>query len=276
MEKILYVTDAVQMNMQCLDFACFLCNLTHSKLTGAFLENLENEVRSKERLLETAIGADLPGKSVKEIKEIYSEDNIRHFKEACTARGVNYAVHHDRGIPIIEVIEESRYADLIIIDSGTSFTEGEQRTPTGFVREVLRLSECPVVIAPAHFEEIDEIVFTYNNSRSAAFAIKQFTQLFPQLRNRKAVILGITPPGKTIGDKYKLKEWLRTHYTDPVFILLESRNTRQRLLHYLLGKQRVFVVMGAYGRGILSNLFAPSHANAVVNAVPHPVFITHG
>jgi len=263
------------MNMECLDFACFLCNLTHSKLTGAFLENLEHEVRSKETLLETAAGSILPGKNIKEIKEIYCEDNIAHFRDACTVRGVNCTVHRNRGIPIIEVIEESRYADLIVIDSSTSFTEEREGTPSGFVRDVLRLSECPVIIAPDSFDGIDEIVFTYDNSRSAAFAIKQFTQLLPQLHDRKAVILSITPPGKTIGDKYKLKEWLQTHYNELEFTVLKSRDTRTQLLDYLLGKERVFVVMGAYGRGVLSNLFVPSHANPVVGTVSHPVFITH-
>lgn len=275
MEKILYVTDAVQLNIKCLDFACFLCNLTHSRLTGVFLENLENETRSRKALQAAAVGTRLYGKTRREVKEIYCEDNIQHFKEACEVRDVCCNVHHDRGVPLLEVIAESRYADLIIIDANTSFTEERQGAPTGFVRDVLKQSECPVVIAPESFEGIEEIIFTYDNSRSAAFAIRQFTQLFPELRNRKATILSVMAPGSSNIDKYKLKEWLKDHYDDIEFVIIEDRRTRTRLLEYLLEKSNAFVVMGAYGRSLPSNIFSPSHGRPVVGTISHPVFIAH-
>jgi hypothetical protein len=175
----------------------------------------------------------------------------------------------------MEVIRESRYADLIVIDAGTSFTEAREGTPTGFVREVLKLAECPVIIAPESFEGIDEIIFTYDNSRAAAFAIKQFAQLFPGLRDRKAVVLSVIPPGKNFTDKYQLKEWLKAHYEAPELVIVNDHNVRARLLEYLLSRRHAFVIMGAYGRNMLSNLISPSHANAVVNNVMHPIFITH-
>lgn len=275
MDKILYVTDAVQMNMQCLDFACFLCNLTHSRLTGAFLENMEHETRSRHAIQHVGPGAGLPGRTIREIKEVYCEGNIQHFKDACEVRGVNCNVHHDRGVPILEVIEESRYADLIVVDACTSFTESREGVPTGFVKEMLKQSECPVVLAPENFEGIDEIIFAYDNSRSAAFAIKQFTRLFPQLRDRKALILSVVEPGKTTIDKYKLKEWLKDHYDNIEFVIIEDRHTRTRLLDYILGKEHAFVVMGAYGRSMLSNLVSASHARSIVGIVAQPVFIAH-
>jgi len=263
------------MNMQCLDFACFICNLTHSRLTGAFLENLEHETRSKAAIQYAAPGSGLPGKTIREIKEVYCEDNIQHFKDACEVREVCYNVHHDRGVPILEVIKESRYADLIIVDACTTFTEAREGVPTGFVKEVLKQSECPVVLAPEGFEGIDEIIFAYDDSRSAAFAIKQFTQLFPQLRDRKAIILSIIEPGKATIDKYKLKEWLKDHYDNIEFVIIEDRHTRTRLLDYILGKQNAFIVMGAYGRSMLSNLVSASHAKSIAGTVAQPIFITH-
>lgn len=276
MEKMLYVTDAVKLNMACLDFACFLCNLTHSRLTGIFLENLEQETRSKETIRERALGSASPGASVRELKENYCEENIRLFKNACESRGVNSTVHRDRGVPIAEVIAESRFADLVVIDAAISFSDERETVPTDFVKEVLQDTECPVVIAPESFEGIDEIIFTCDNSRSSVFAIKQFTYLFPQLRDRRAVILSVAEPGKTAnGNKYKLKEWLKAHYDHTDLVVLEDGNTRARLLEYLLGRNRVFIVMGAYGRGMISSFFSPSHATPVVKVVTQPVFIAH-
>jgi hypothetical protein len=276
MEKILYVTDAVKLDMQCLDFTCFLCNLTHSKLTGIFLENVEMETRSKATLQATAVASTIPGATVKELKANYCDDNIRHFKNACGQKGVNCKVHRDRGVPLAEVITESRYADLIVIDVATSFASEREVIPTKFVKDTLAAAECPVVIAPYSFEGIDEIIFAYDGSRSSVFAIKQFTYLFPELHDRKACILSVAAPGKNaISDQYKLKEWLQVHYTNTDILVLEDEHVRMKLLEYLLGKEKVFIVMGAFGRSMLSSFFAPSHATPVVKLVIQPVFITH-
>jgi nucleotide-binding universal stress UspA family protein len=276
MEKILFVTDAVKLNMQHLDFACSLANLTSSRLIGVFLENLEYELRSKEILQQLALNATVADDSIRNVKEGYCKEHINVFKEACEVRGVKCHVHRDRGVPAAEVISESRYADLIVIDPAISFGDQRENIPTGFVREVLKDAECPVVIAPDTFECIDRIIFSFDHSRSAVFAIKEFTHLFPGMRDRKAVILSVTTPGDTaMEDKYKLKEWLKTHYEDIDLVVLEDKNLRAGLLEYLLAQKNAFIVMGAFGRGPLSNFFAPSHATPVVRAVSQPVFITH-
>ncbi|HEY1166207.1 MAG TPA: universal stress protein [Chitinophaga sp.] len=276
MEKILFVTDAVKLNMQQLDFACFLANLTRSKLTGIFLENLERELRSKERLQQLAVASAVPGASIREIKETYCEQQIKLFKEGCERRGVNCYVHRNRGVPAVEVISESRYADLIVIDAGISFNDQRENIPTSFVEEILKGAECPVVTAPDTFEGIDRIIFTFDHSRSAVFAIKEFSHLFPELHGRKAVILSIATPGKTaMEEKYKLKEWLRAHYQDMELIVLEDDNKRAGLLEYLLAQKNAFIVMGAFGRGLLSNFLTPSHATPVVRLTGQPVFIAH-
>ncbi len=43
MEKILLALDAVNLNTNAIDFACFIAKLTHSRLTGVFLEGLLDE-----------------------------------------------------------------------------------------------------------------------------------------------------------------------------------------------------------------------------------------
>ncbi len=276
MEKILFVTDAVKLNMQHLDFACFLANLTHSRLTGIFLENLEREVRSKDTLQQLAVASASPGVSVRELKESYCGEHIKAFRDACELRGVNCSTHRNRGVPALEVLGESRYADLIVIDPSISFANEREVIPTAFVKEVLEGAECPVVIAPESFDGIDRIIFTFDHSRSSVFAIKEFTHLFPELHDRKALILSVTEPGNTaMEDKYKLKEWLRAHYQDTALVVLEDSNKRARLLEYLLAQKKAFVVMGAFGRGLVSAFFTPSHAVPVMKYVSQPVFIAH-
>lgn len=112
------------------------------------------------------------------------ERNIRIFKEECINRGVSFGLPHYRGVPARELIEESRFADVLEIDAETSFNRRYDGTPTEFVRGILKKAEYPAVIAPASFESMYEIIFIYNESPSSVFAIKQFTYLFPPFCNK--------------------------------------------------------------------------------------------
>ena len=276
MEKILYVTDAVKLDIHNLDFACFLSNLTHSKLTGVFLKNEVKEERTAGRIRETAIASAIPGASVKELKDSYCGDNISVFKNACEIRGVNYAVHEDAGIPLKEVIAESRYADLMLVDPATSFSRKREIAPSDFIKTLFAETECPVIIAPYTFDSIDKIIFTFDGSASSVYAIKQFTYIFPELSDRKAYILNVALPGKNNAlNNHKLNEWLQSHYSDTEVVVLEDKDVKRRLPEYLLAQKNAFVVMGAYGRNMLSSFISPSHATPVVDLTAHPVFIAH-
>ncbi|HVI45077.1 MAG TPA: hypothetical protein VM802_09405 [Chitinophaga sp.] len=276
MEKILYVTDAVKLNRECLEFACYLCNLTHSRLTGVFLENREMELRSKEYIQELAGTPAVPGGRLEDQKELYRDDCIQRFQHICECSGINSTTHIVPGQPLAEVVKESRYADLIVIDASSSFSWQPESTPTAFVREVLKQSECPVVVAPESFDGIREIIFAYNGSNAAMFAIKQFTYLFPQLRHHTVKVLCVTGEGMPLkGDEAKLKEWLNDHYEDVAFNVVEDNNIRAGLLENLFARDKAFVVMGAFGRTALGELFIPNPAETVVKLITQPLFISH-
>ena len=278
MKKILYVTDVVKLDPSSLDFACYLCELSHSKLTGIFLENLVSESRPARMLRETAIegGIHVQTENVEELKEKCLADNIQLFKDSCERRGVTGIVHRDRGVPLDDVIIESRYADVILINASTSFSATKEDVPTRFVTDVLADAECPVVILPESFEGLNKIVFTYDGRASSVFAIKQFTYLFPELKEHAAVVITIMEERNKPSpeERYKLKEWLHDHYRDVDFIIIDG-NVKTGLLDSLLLRTKDFIVMGAYGRNAFSTLFTPSHAAPILKLVAQPVFIAH-
>ena len=71
-----------------------------------------------------------------------------------------------------------------------------------------------------------------------------------------------------------MKEWLNAHYKEVEFVILKGDATDE-MFGYLIEKKNAIVVMGAYGRSLLSRFFQPSHARLVVKTVNLPVFITH-
>ena len=278
MEKILLAIDAINPDKNSLEFACYLAHLTKSKLTGVFLENLLSEERPVLKQVQGMASMDWV---VDQKSDEYNakleliEKNISFFKEACINRGVNYSLHRDRGLPARELIGESRFADLVVVDAQTSFNKRYEGSPTEFVKDILKNAECPVIIAPGSFKLIDEIIFTYNGSPSSVFAIKQFTYLFPQLNTKKITILQVNEAGEWKDpDKYKFNEWLKEHYTDLHFEALKG-DTDAKLFDCLLNRENVFFVMGAYGRNSLSQFFKRSHADLLIKTVTQPIFIAH-
>ena len=151
MEKILLAIDGINLNRNALDFACYLARLTKSKITGVFLENL---VADEKPVLKQMHGLRYVDWEVDEKSDEYTskmeliERNISIFKEGCINREVRFGVHRDRGVPAQELIEESRFADVIIADAETSFNKRYEGIPTEFVRDILKKTECPVIIAP--------------------------------------------------------------------------------------------------------------------------------
>ncbi|MBN9385598.1 MAG: universal stress protein [Chitinophagaceae bacterium] len=278
MEKILLALDAQHINTQTVDFACYLARLTNSRLTGIFLEDLLSEgairfeIAQEMALPERVVDArETPMGARNEI----TETNIKSFRQSCDCRGIHAHVHRDRGIPVDEVIEESRFADLLVVDVDTSFAQKRDGTPHKFVKDVLQEAECPVVLAPYSFHSIDEIIFAYNGSASSVFAIKQFTYLFPEWRQKKVTIVEVKEKDdNAIGHQRKMKEWLEAHYPN-VELKVLAGDPSDQLFGYLIEKKNAMVVMGAYGRNMLSSFFKRSHAHLIVKTVNLPIFITH-
>lgn len=271
MEKILVAIDANQINTHVLDFACFIAKLTHSKLTGIFLESDEKTMVPVEESLH------IPHDELIEAGSRVRlwDDNIRLFKETCENRGTNCSVHLDQGVPVADIIKESRFADLLIVDPDMSFREKKETVPTDLIREVLAKSECPVVIAPLTFDGIDEVLFAYDGSLASVFAIKQFTYLFSELADRKISILQVNEKeNEPVVEKEKIRELLQSHYSAIGFQLLRG-NASNELFAYLLGKKNIFVVMGAFGRSMFSDFFKRSTVELILKTINLPVFIAH-
>lgn len=278
MEKIILAIDALKLDINALDFACYIGRLTKSKITGAFLENYETAERPLLNQMLVMNSIDIPPEEAsvgREARQELIEKNILFFKESCISKGINFSLHRDRGNPATELAEESRYADLLIASAGISFHKPSEGSLTEFVREVLKNAECPVIIAPEKFEAVDQVIFTYDGTASSVFAIKQFTYLFPQLGDKKVTIIQVNDEGKWRDpDKYKFKEWLKAHYIDMHFEALKGE-TDTELFSYLLKRENIFIVMGAYGRNSISRFFKHSHADLLIKTVTQPIFITH-
>ncbi|MEI6950342.1 universal stress protein [Paraflavisolibacter sp. H34] len=275
MEKIIWVISSQGVRKEVLDFTCYLARLTRSRLTGLVLDNSAKETPAPQMERRDYFAATAEPGTDQQILKMDAGQCIRWFEEGCEQRGVRSETLCLKGEPAEVVLAESRYADLVLVDPGCSFKDTDEPLPSSFSRELFARAECPVIVLPCRFKGIDEVVFCYDGSRSSVFAMKLFTYLLPQLSDRKAVVLEVAEaPCPASLDKEKILDWLKGHYS-VVSFEVETGNAGDELFTYFLRKQNLFIVMGAYGRGRLSQLFHESSADRVLRVVNLPLFIAH-
>jgi nucleotide-binding universal stress UspA family protein len=276
MEKMLVVIDPLKVNRNLLDFALDIGQQTKSAITGLFMERAFSD-KLVEKDLHGFPVAFTENKTAKYRLSIKAEieETLSDFERKCMDRRIPFVVHRDFGVPVDDVVAESRFADLMLIDAGNEPYKTSENTPTAFVREILRKSECPVILAPAHPGDIHEIIFCYDGSRNAMQAIRRFSNLFPQYKDKKLIILEVLKDEKEDrqADK-RLKEWVGNHYCHFQHEIRKG-TVRQILFDSVFKKENIFIVMGSFGRSALSILFKKATAESLIKLTTQPVFIAH-
>ncbi|MCQ6959161.1 universal stress protein [Mucilaginibacter aquariorum] len=277
MKRILLAIDTEKLDRKSLDFGCYLAQLTHSALTGVFLGERRFEPESGVKFayggiyVETIDARELPET---QYRQKVREKNLKLFKSTCEELGVAYHILRDQTDPVKDLIAESRYADLLVVDPELLSTSPLDR-PSAFVKDVLAGAECSVIISPYYFNEVNEIVFAYDGQPSSVFAIKQFTYLFPQLFCKKITVMQANEAGVFRKEsEEKIHTYLKAHYVNIEFQDLVGKPDDQ-LFDHLLRKNDAFVIMGAYGRTKLSNFFKHSTAELLIEVNGLPIFIAH-
>jgi len=274
MRQILVAVSGAEVKSQVLDLACFFARFTDAVLMGMMMDTVENLKEIQPASLAVHQGDNGSELELASKEELFLR-NRQCMSEACSNRGVELDFLTDQGVGLDDLIKESRFSDLIIVDPTISFERTFEGIPTVFLQHLLERTECPVIVAPESFDAIDEIIFAYDGGRSSMFAIRQFTQLFPELLNRKLTVLEVSDEtDRMFTEKERLHLWLENYYTYINYELLYGR-PKDELFGYLLGKERKIVVMGAFGRTMLSTLMSKSNARLILQAVNLPVFISH-
>jgi hypothetical protein len=281
MEKLLVIMDSSEVNVNTIRFAAYLTRLTHSKLTGIFLDNPEpvevGEVIIKEttELSEMVLESVVIRKTESDVDlEKMKEENIRVFHEVAGQEGVQAFIESDT-ISTGDIIQKTRFADILVIDAKTQFFGTDQGGISHFVKDTLQDAECPVVIAPEDYVNIDNIVFCYNGIKSSVFAIKQFMYLFPQLTYKRVKIINLNAEDQRSPDEERVfADWLKYHFKDVEFLLMND-DAIPAFFNYLIKKRNDFVVMGAYGKGLLASFFGNDGNEDVGRTTNLPLFISH-
>ncbi len=103
MEKILIAFDGKNLANDTLSFGIYLSRLTHSKLTGIFLETQPEDQRPvvKKVYDGTYVGLEVDEKSPAWQEKMQEIDrSIDQFKTFYANHGIEVCVHRDKGLPV--------------------------------------------------------------------------------------------------------------------------------------------------------------------------------
>jgi nucleotide-binding universal stress UspA family protein len=275
--KILAAFDGVKYSEGASKYAIEIAKLTDSMLVGVFIQDM------RYINFTYAYAWEQPFIDMSSIEESQKAErgkielNIKLFHRACEEKGIKHKVHLDKGVPLQELMHESAFSDMIIIDSHTSFFTIGNNSPSPFLKDFLTDSHCPVLIVPHTYTFFDNVVLCYDASPGSIYAIKSFSYLFPKAAgDLKTTVLSINEkPTNHLKDAHNFKDLVHLHFKDAEFQVLNG-NPNEELAKYLTTNGgHSLVVMGAYGRNAISRLFHQSLSNQIIKELNIPVIITH-
>ncbi len=278
MLKLLAAIDGLKYSQSTAEYAIYLTKQMNAHLVGVFLDDFTRhslgvyELMSSEGgLVETKLNA------LEQEDNALREQSYSRFKMACEEAGISYSIHHDRNIAIQELLQESIYADLLIIDSEETISHFTENPPTRFIKDLLSRVECPVLLVPQSFDPIKKIILLYDGEPSSVFAIKSFCQLLDPLTGLETELIHVKAAHEPeqIPNNRLMKEFMKKHFPKSVYTVLKGLPDVE-IIDYLKDKhQHALIVLGGYNRGALSRWLKPSVTNALIMEVRTPIFLAH-
>lgn len=277
MKKIIVALDGLKLAKSAVQYAVAIAARQHAHLVGIFLDDVTYHSYKIYELTG-------PEGVVEEKRAVLEEGDIEkraqaveQFKAACDNASVNYSVHHDRNIAIQELLHESIYADLLIIESHETLTHYAENPPTRFVRELLESVQCPVLVVPGQYKPIQKVSILYDGEPSSVFATRMFCYVLgdPGIEETEVVTVNKPSHSSHVPDNRLMKEFMKRHLPTARYTVLKGDPETEILRHLRTYGGNTLLVLGAYRRGMVSRWFRPSMADLLMTEVKMPLFIAH-
>ena len=261
-----------------MEYAAEVAHAEKAQICGVFLE----DVTTYHQFSPIFDAPDAFGVADDVIQELRSEvrqsinGSITRFQDFCQHEGLSFTIHHNAGIPSMLLIDETAFADLVVIGTMTYFSNLSYSNESRLLSDLLSSSHCPVMVVPEQFEPVKHVVFTFDGSPSSTYAIRTFLQLSPAwLKALKVSMLSVVKrDGQEVQGEEAMWSYLKLYC--PVFSIEKVTGKRdEEILHYAGLANSALVVMGSFGRSTISHMFRASLGKQLLKARSVPIFVAH-
>jgi len=273
MKKVIIAFDGTHFSKSAFEFAKQLNKLEPILLAGVFLPQIE--IANLWSYAAASTGAPfIPLIEEGEAEAI--EKNIKNFENLCIKNDIEHRIHKDFfDLTLHELKKETRFADLLILSSQKFYENLGENTSYSYLQDALQDTECPVVLVPEEFTFPKNIILAYDGTESSVFAIKQFAYLFPQLCNKRAILVYVHKnTDKDFPDKIQIEELAARHFTNLELLKLNI-NPKKYFTTWITAQKAPILISGSYGRSGLSELFKKSFIKEIIGEHNLPIFIAH-
>ncbi len=274
MKKILLAFDGSNFSEGAIEFVRRLNKIQPVLVTGIFVPQVALHNVSSYSPAAAFAGAYVPVSDDDENEMV--EKNVERFKSLCRVNGIKCRVHADfKDFALPELKRESRFADVLIVSGELFYRRHDKSDHYDYLRDLLHLSECPVLVLPEHYQFPENNILAYDGSEEAVYALKQFAYLFPELAaNRTLLVYAQDKNKKTFPSKDHIVELATQHFKDLTFYRLHV-NPGKYFNTWIKNEKGALLISGSFGRTAFSEVFKKSFAADIIREHKVPVFIAH-
>lgn len=278
MTKIIAAFDGLKFSDSTKEYAIQVAKQTGSHLVGIFLDDQTyHSYKIYDLIRDDGKNFESRQKKLDKNDEELRRKAVEKFESACQKAAIAYSVHHDRSFAIQELLHESIYADLIIINSTETLTHYNEKLPTAFIRQLLSDAQCPVLVVPHRYKPFKKLVLLFDGEPSSVHAIKMLSYTMGSLKENEVIVLSVKAPKQSlhVPDNKLMKEFMKRHFPSAGFMVLKGQPEEEILKYLQTQKETPMVVLGAYRRGTVSRWFRESMADILMKELKLPLFIAH-
>ena len=277
MKKIIAAFDGLEFSESTLHYTLLMARQTHAHIVGVFLDDLVYHSYGYRELVaqETNdIDRTIHQWNEKDLEK--RNESVDLFEQACHQAGISFSVHRDRNVALQELVHESIYADLLIINWNETFTHLEEAPPTRFLRDLLSDVQCPVLLVPEVYHPIDKLTLLYDGEPTSVYAVKMFSYLLPDFKQLETEVVSIRQEDDTLHlpDNKLMKEFMKRHFPKAEYHIFKG-DAEDRIVGLAAEKTKYAGGSGAYRRGRVSRWFKPSMADYLMKHAKMPLFVAH-
>lgn len=271
MKKIVLIFDGANFSDAAFDFAYHMNSIEPILLTGVFLSSRDYATAFQYGFGGALVFTDW---GLGEDDEQIAEKSIKRFESLCLNNGIDFRIHNGLGAyALTEINKESRFADLVIISSDLFYKNVGGEQPNEYMRSVLRDTECPIILVPEEkFQFPSSIILTYDGTEASVYAIKQYSYLFPEWRQKNTTLIYLG--NDSIPDQVYIEELALRHFKNLTLFKIGT-NTKNEFMTWLASQKNPLLIAGAFGRSGLSEFFRRSFISDIIMNYKTPVFIAH-
>lgn len=278
MKKFIAAFDGLKFSESTASYAIQLAKQNGAHLVGVFLDDPSRTSYRIYDLIYEKAGLAGSTKRKWDKKDLKTRAKaVKTFETACQKAGLEYTIHHDRKVAIQDLLLETMFADLLIIDSRETLTNYPEKTPTSFIRDLLSHTQCPVLVVPHLFKPVGRLVLLYDGQPSSVYAIKMFSYLLPSLKTNATEVITVKSgdPSLQLPENALMKEFMGRHFPGAKYTVLKGQAEPQIVNRLKQPAGIPLVVLGAYRRGMVSRWFRHSMADTLMKDLRVPLLIAH-